>query len=236
MVSLSHKIARQIGEYERMSSTVISAYMAKAIMGYLSRLDRNLKAEKFKGQLLVLGPSGVMGAEAVKENLLYTLASGTVGGVAGAVYLSRLCGTKDFVTMDVGGTSFDVSVIKNGTSIERHQSEIMGFPLLMSGIEVDSIGAGGGSIARVDAAGLLTVGPESAGATPGPMAYGQGGVEPTVTDAAVVNGLINPSYFLGGEVHLNIELAARGVAEIAKKLGISLNQGRMVSWLWPVIT
>ncbi len=223
-VSLSHQVARQIREYERMSSTVISAYMAKAVVGYLSRLSADLKERGFKGQLLVLGPSGVLGMEAVKENLLYTLASGTVGGAAGAAYLAKLCGIKDFVTMDVGGTSFDVSVIKDGVSIERHQSEIMGFPLLMSGVEVDSIGAGGGSIARVDAAGLLTVGPESAGANPGPMAYGQGGTEPTVTDAALVNGLIDPNYFLGGEVHLDVELARKGVSTIAEKLGLSLNK------------
>jgi N-methylhydantoinase A len=224
LVSLSYQVARQSGEFERTSSTVISAYMAKAIMGYLNRLDKNLKDENFKGQLLILGPSGVMGAETVKENLLYTLASGTVGGAAGASYLARLCGIKDFVTMDVGGTSFDVSVIKDGASLERHRAEIMGFPLLMSGVEVDSIGAGGGSIARVDEAGLLTVGPESAGASPGPMAYDQGGKEPTVTDAAVVNGLIDPAYFLGGEVHLNVDLAVKGIASISQKLGISLNK------------
>jgi N-methylhydantoinase A len=224
LVSLSYQVARQVREYERTSSTVISAYMARAIMGYLNRLDNCLREEKFKGQLLILGPSGVMGSESVKENLLYTLASGTVGGAAGAAYLAGLCGIKDFVTMDVGGTSFDVSVIKNGAGIERHSTEIMGFPLLMSGIEVDSIGAGGGSIARVDAAGLLTVGPESAGANPGPMAYDQGGTEPTVTDAAIVNGLIDPEYFLGGEVKLNVDLAIRGVSSIAEKLGISLNK------------
>jgi len=224
MVSLSFQVARQSGEYERTSSTVISAYMAKAIMGYLTSLDSNLKADNFRGQLLILGPSGLMGTEAVKEHLLYTLASGTVGGAAGAAYLAAKCGIKDFVTTDVGGTSFDVSVIKDGSGLERHNSEIMGFPLLMSGIEVDSIGSGGGSIARVDAAGLLTVGPESAGANPGPMAYRQGGKEPTVTDAAVVNGLIDPDYFLGGEVRLDVELAFQGVNEIARKLGISVNK------------
>jgi N-methylhydantoinase A len=223
-ISLSHQVARQIGEYERMSSTVISAYMAKAVMGYLTRLDKNLKDVGFKGQFLVLGPTGVMGTEAVKENLLYTLASGTVGGAAGAAHLAATTGIKDFVTMDVGGTSFDVSVIKDGASIERHQSEIMGFPLLMSGVEVESIGAGGGSIARVDAAGLLTVGPEGAGANPGPMAYDLGGQEPTVTDAAVVNGLIDPDYFLGGEVRLDVELAKKGVAAIAEKLGLDLHK------------
>ncbi|MBN1188158.1 MAG: hydantoinase/oxoprolinase family protein [Dehalococcoidales bacterium] len=223
-VSLSHRVARQIREYERMSSTVISAYMAKAIMGYLGRMDKNLKEEQFKGQLLILGPGGVMGVEAVKENLLYTLASGTAGGAAGAAYAAGLCGIKNFITMDVGGTSFDVSLIKDGVNIEKHQSEVMGFPLLMSGIEVESIGAGGGSIARVDSAGLLTVGPESAGAVPGPMAYGQGGKEPTVTDAALVNGIIDPDYFLGGEVRLDVELAVRGIREIADKLDIDLNK------------
>ena len=124
--------------------------------------------------------------------------------------------------MDVGGTSFDVSVIKDGVSLERHRAEIMGFPLLMSGIEVDSIGAGGGSIARVDAAGLLTVGPESAGANPGPMAYDQGGKEPTVTDAAVVNGLIDPNYFLGGEVHLNRRTGCSGCHLHRRKTGDKL--------------
>jgi len=147
-ISLSHKVARQIRESERMSSTVISAYMANAIMGYLNRMEINLKEAQFKGQLLILGPGGVMGTEAVKENLLYTLASGTVGGAAGAAYAAGVCGIKNFITMDVGGTSFDVSVIKEGVNIEKHQSELMGFPLLMSGIEVESIGAGGGSIAR----------------------------------------------------------------------------------------
>ncbi len=223
-VSISHQVAREIREFERTNTTVISAYMAKAVIGYLDRLEINLKDRGFKGQLLVLGPNGLLGLEALKENLLYTLASGTVGGAAGAARLAGLCGVKDVVTMDVGGTSFDVSVIKDGRSIEKHKSEVMGLPLLMSGIEVDSIGAGGGSIARVDAAGLLTVGPESAGASPGPMAYGMGGGEPTVTDAALVNGLIDPDYFLGGEIRLNLSLAQKGIETIAGRLGLSLHE------------
>ena len=224
VVSLSHQVAREIREYERTSTTVINAYMAKAVAGYLDRLDENLKETGFSGQLLLLGPSGILGIDAVKENFLYTLASGTVGGAAGAAQLANLCGMKDIVTMDVGGTSFDVSVIKDGSNVKRHKSEVMGYPLLMTGIEVSSIGAGGGSIARVDEAGLLTVGPESAGANPGPMAYELGGTEPTVTDAALVNGLIDPDYFLGGEVHLNVDIAKKGVGDIAEKLGLSFNK------------
>ena len=223
-VSLSHQVAREVGENVRANTTIISAYMGKAFVGYVSRLNENLKDMGFGGQLLVLGPSGVLGIEAAREKPLCSLSSGPVGGAAGTAYLAGLCGVKDVVTMDVGGTSFDVSIIKDGVNIERHESELMGYPVLNAGIEILSIGAGGGSIARVDAAGLLTVGPESAGANPGPMAYGLGGTEPTVTDAALVNGLIDPNYFLGGEVQLDLELAKKGVDDIAGKLGISLNK------------
>jgi N-methylhydantoinase A len=223
-VSLSHLVSREIREYERTSTTVINAYIEKAVAEYLSRLDQNLKDTGFIGQLLILGPSGVMGVSAVKEKALYTLASGPIGGAAGAAYLARLTGIKDLLTMDVGGTTFDISVIKDGVNRERHQTELMGYPVLMAGMDIRPIGAGGGSIARVDAAGLLTVGPESAGADPGPMCYGLGGREPTVTDAALVNGLIDPNYFLGGEIRLDLAMAEKGISRIAEKLGLNLNE------------
>ena len=223
-VSLSHKVAREIGENIRANTTVISAYMEKAIAGYISRLNENLKDMGFEGQLLILGPNGVLGIESAREKPLYSLASGPVGGAAGAAHLASLCGIKNAVTMDVGGTSFDVSIIKDGVNLERHDAELLGYPVLTAGIEIRSIGAGGGSIAKVDEAGLLTVGPESAGANPGPMAYGQGGKEPTITDAALVNGLINPEYFVGGEVTLDIEPAKKGISDIGEKLGLSLHE------------
>jgi N-methylhydantoinase A len=223
-VSLSHQVASEIGENRRMNTTVISAYMGKAVSGYINRLSESLKNYGFIGQLLILGPGGVLGIEAAGEKPLYSLASGPVGGAAGAAHLAALCGIRDVVTMDVGGTSFDVSVIKDGVNLEKHESELMGYPVLMAGIEIVSIGAGGGSIARVDEAGLLTVGPESAGADPGPMAYGLGGTEPTVTDAAIVNGLIDPGYFLGGESPLYPDKAIEGISDIAEKLGLTLNE------------
>lgn len=223
-VSLSHQVAREIDENRRMNTTVISAYMGKAVAGYINRLSESLKNHGFTGQLLILGPGGVLGIDAAGEKPLYSLASGPVGGAAGAAHLAALCGIKDVVTMDVGGTSFDVSVIKDGVNLEKHESELMGYPVLMAGIEIVSIGAGGGSIARVDDAGLLTVGPESAGADPGPMAYGLGGTEPTVTDAAIVNGLIDPGYFLGGESPLYLDKAIEGVSVIAEKLGLTVNE------------
>jgi len=223
-VSFSHQVAREMGENIRANTTIISAYMGKAFTGYVSRLNGKLQEMGFRGQLLVLGPSGVLGIEAAREKPLCSLSSGPGGGAAGAAHLAGLCGVPNVVTMDVGGTSFDVSIIKDGMNIEKHETELMGYPVFNAGIEIVSIGAGGGSIARVDAAGLLTVGPESAGANPGPMAYGWGGKEPTVTDAALVNGLLDPDYFLGGTVKLNLELAKKGVKTIADKLGLSLNK------------
>jgi N-methylhydantoinase A len=223
-VSLSHQVAMEIGENVRTNTTILSAYSGKAIVGYVSRLNAELKEMGFTGQLLILGSSGVLGIEAAREKPLSSLSSGPVGGAAGAAFLAGLCGYKNVVTMDVGGTSYDVSIIEDGVNLERHESELMGYPVFMAGIDIRSIGAGGGSIAGVDAGGLLAVGPESAGANPGPMAYGLGGEEPTVTDAALVNGLIDPDYFLGGEIKLDLGKATAGISEIAGKLGIGLNQ------------
>jgi N-methylhydantoinase A len=222
-IALSHRVAREVREYERMSTTVINAYIERAVVHYLEGLIAKLEAAGFDGHLLVLGPSGVQGIETVGETAITTLASGPIGGAAGAAHMAGLCGVENVVTMDVGGTSFDVSLINNGLNVETHRMEIMGFPVLMAGVDIRPIGAGGGSIARLDAAGLLTVGPESAGANPGPMAYGMGGNEPTVTDAAIVNGIIDPDNFLGGELRLDMELAQKGIRKIAERLDVGIN-------------
>jgi N-methylhydantoinase A len=222
-VSLSSHVAREFREYERMSTTVLDAYIKKRVAEYLGRLQNDLDKMRFGGQLLIVSPSGVLGVSAIKEKTIATFASGPIGGVSGSRYISKLTAYKDMVTMDVGGTSFDVSLIKDSEGVIRHQSELLGYPVLMPGMDIRPIGAGGGSIARVDSGGLLTVGPESAGADPGPMCYGLGGKEPTVTDAALVNGLIDPAFFLGGEIKLDMNLARKGVNEIAIKLKLSLN-------------
>jgi N-methylhydantoinase A len=222
-VSLSSHVAREFREYERTSTTVLDAYIKKRVAEYLGGLQNDLDRMSFGGQLLIVSPSGVLGVNAIKEKTIATFASGPIGGVSGSTYISKLTGYKDIVTMDVGGTSFDVSLIKDGDGVIRHQSELLGYPVLMPGMDIRPIGAGGGSIARVDSGGLLTVGPESAGADPGPMCYGLGGQEPTVTDAALVNGLIDPEYFLGGEIKLDMNLARKGIGEIATKLGLNLN-------------
>jgi N-methylhydantoinase A len=222
--SLSHQVAREFREYERMSTTVLDAYIKSSVIQYLKRMGRRLEKTDFGGQFLIVSPVGVLGVEAIKEKTIATFASGPIGGVSGATYIAKLSGVKDVVTMDVGGTSFDVSLIKDEAMMVRHQSEIMGYPVLMPGADIRPIGAGGGSIARVDEGGLLVVGPDSAGAFPGPMCYGLGGKEATVTDAAVINGLIDPDYFLGGEIMLDMELARKGVGDIAQRLGLSLQE------------
>jgi N-methylhydantoinase A len=222
--SLSHQVAREFREYERMSTTVLDAYVKKRVVDYLGRLYENLKEGNFGGQLLIVSPGGVLGLSAIKEKTIATFASGPIGGVSGSAYIAGLIGVKDLVNMDVGGTSFDVSLIKDGAPLVRHQSELLGYPVLLPGMDIRPIGAGGGSIARVDSGGLLTVGPESAGADPGPMCYGLGGKEPTVTDAALVNGLIDPDYFLGGEIVLDVELAHRGVGQVAQRLGLTVHE------------
>ena len=223
-VSLSHQVAREFREYERMSTTVLDAYIKRIVVRYLTRVDDRLKEIGFKGQFLIVSPSGILGVNAIKEKSIATFASGPIGGVSGAARITRTIQVPEVVIMDVGGTSFDVSLIKDGTPLVRHQTELMGYPLLLPGMDIRPIGAGGGSLARVDAGGMLTVGPDSAGADPGPMCYGLGGGEPTVTDAALVNGFIDPDYFLGGEIQLNKDLAMEGVGRIAKKLGMGVHE------------
>ena len=223
-VSLSHQVAMEFREFERTSTTVLDAYIKGRVVEYLTRLSTDLAKNRFKGQLLIVSPSGVLGVDAIKKKSIATFSSGPIGGVSGSVYRAKLAGYKNLVTMDAGGTSFDVSLIKDGEPIIRHQTELMGYPVLMPGMDIRPIGSAGGSIARVDSGGLLTVGPDSAGASPGPMGYGLGGNEPTVTDAAIVNGLMNPDFFLGGEIALNLDLAKKGIEELGARIGLSMNE------------
>jgi N-methylhydantoinase A len=223
ILSISHKVAREFREYERTSTTVIDAYIKKNVAEYLSNLSEDLDRAGFNGQFLIVTPNGVISVDTAKEETLRTVASGPIGGAAGAAHLASSLGINDALTLDIGGTSADVSIIKSGINLERHEAELMGYPVLNPGIDVRSTGAGGGSIARVDSGGILTVGPQSAGGYPGPMCYGLGGNEPTVTDAAIVNGLIDPSYFVGGDISLDVEAARKGIDKIAKQLGLNLN-------------
>jgi N-methylhydantoinase A len=223
-VSFSHQMPLGASEYDRLSTTVLDAYITPVVARYLNHMRDDLANLRFKGQLRIVGAGGIQGVEATKDKSIVTFAAGSSGGLSGAARVARALDIGDVLVMDAGGTSFDISLIKNGVPLERSQTEWMGHPVLLEGrLDVRSIGAGGGSIARLDAAGQLTVGAESAGADPGPMCYGRGGVEPTVTDAALVNGLLDPSYFLGGEMALDKDLAFQGVQKIADRMGVSVH-------------
>ncbi len=225
-VSMSHEVAREIREYERTSSTVIDAYVKKPVVGYLNRLDATLRDDTglANSPLIANSTGGVSTVEAIGRAPIQMMESGPAGGAIGAAYLAEKLGTPNLVTGDVGGTSYDVSIVVDGKTVLRTEHEILGYAAKVSSIDVRSVGAGGGSIARVDAGGRLHVGPASAGADPGPMCYGRGGDAPTVTDAAVVTGLIDPTLFAGGEMKLRPDLATKGIEEIAQQLGLSTDE------------
>jgi N-methylhydantoinase A len=225
-VSMSHEVAREIREYERTSSTVIDAYVKKPVVGYLNRLDTTLRDDTGleNSPLIANSSGGVSTVEAIGRAPIQMMESGPAGGAIGAAYLAEKLGTPNLVTGDVGGTSYDVSIVVDGQTVLRTEHDILGYAAKVSSIDVRSVGAGGGSIARVDSGGRLHVGPASAGADPGPMCYDRGGEEPTVTDAAVVTGLIDPTLFAGGEMKLRPELASKGIEPIARELGLTTEE------------
>jgi N-methylhydantoinase A len=223
-VTISSQIAAEQGEYERSTTTILNAYLAPIVERSLEELERTLRRHGFKKEIvLTKSDGGGMSAAMAKSAAINTLLSGPAGGVIGGLYFAGVTGVKNLVTADMGGTSFDVGVIKNGQAAANQELCAAGFPVRIPNLDIRTIGAGGGSIAWIDSAGALHVGPQSAGAQPGPMCYSRGGTEPTVTDAALVNGYIDPHYFLGGEMSVDIELASHGISErIALPLGLDL--------------
>lgn len=224
-ISASYEVVREYREYERMSTTVLDAYIKPIISRYLLRLKQALAERGFRGKLLIMrSDGGVMTAETAAKTPLSTVQSGPAGGVIGAAYYAKKFGLNRLITMDIGGTSLDVCVLDDGFAGTIHQSQVEHYPILLTMYDIRSIGAGGGSIAHVES-GLLKVGPESAGAEPGPMCYGKGGLRPTITDAAICLGYIDPLRFLSGDMMLHPELSFKGVKEqIAEPLGLDLIQ------------
>jgi N-methylhydantoinase A len=224
MVSLSHEVMPSAPEFERTSTTLVNAYVGPKIGRYLSRLDERLRAAGFGGELLIMQSNGgVMPGGYVTQKAVAVMGSGPAGGVMGATAVAGAAGIRDFISVDMGGTSYDVCLVRNGSPDVKagwnwHHRYVIGLPM----VEVQSVGAGGGSIARVES-GVLRVGPESAGSQPGPVCYGRGGVEPTVTDANLVLGYLNPAGFCGGTMRLDVEGAHAAIAErVAKPLGVSV--------------
>jgi N-methylhydantoinase A len=220
-VALSSAVLPQIKEYERVCTTVVNAYVGPGLERYLGRLATRLTEAGYHGPILIIQSHGGLATidDAVRLAAGGVL-SGPAGGVAGSRHAARLFGHPDLILFDMGGTSTDISLVVDGAAQIASDRRLAGQRVALPALDIVSIGAGGGSIARVDAGGVLHVGPESAGAEPGPACYGDGGTEATVTDANVVLGLLDPDGFLGGRARLDRRAAEAAVDRIARALGV----------------
>ncbi|MBB5935503.1 hydantoinase/oxoprolinase family protein [Streptomyces zagrosensis] len=219
-VSLSHEAAKEWREYERTSSAVIESYTGPVVRQYLSQLEGELRAGGLSVPLHVMQSSGgVLTAESARRRPLQTLLSGPVGGAMGAHELAQVTDRPNLIGIDMGGTSFDVSLVVDGKPDVAAEARLEGLPMLMSVVNIHTVGAGGGSVAYAEAGGLR-VGPRSAGASPGPACYGRGGTEPTVTDANLVLGRVDPQGFAAGQLTLDQDAAISAVDRLAGDLGL----------------
>jgi N-methylhydantoinase A len=224
-VSISSEIVPEYGEYERTLTTVINDYARPQVIDYLEDLDDSLEAAGSNATMnVVRSDGGLMSSDAAKNRPVELALSGPSGGVVGAATIAEKKGITDVLTLDMGGTSTDVSLVENGTPETTRQTKVGYREFKSRAVDVNTVGAGGGSIARVQLSGSLQVGPESAGADPGPACYGQGGEDPTVTDANVVLGRIPPSVKLGGTMDLDHEAAHEAVRTIADDRGTSIEE------------
>lgn len=224
IVSLSSAIVRQFREYERGSTTAINAYVAEPLRKHLDRLGEALAAEDILARPYIMrGNGGVISFTQAKSLPVSITHSGPVGGIIGGAAIARAAGFPDIITFDMGGTSSDVSLVMGGEPAVTSRGELAGYPVQLPTIDLITIGAGGGSKASVDAGGALHVGPESAGSIPGPLCYGQGGLDPTITDANLFTGRLNEKYFLAGKRPLFPELSRDGLRErIAAPLSLDV--------------
>lgn len=221
-ISVSHRISGEYREYERTTTTVIDAYVRARMSNYLQRLGDQLGSEGCSGNLLITrSGSGSMTFAEAEERPFETIMSGPVAGAEGAGELARRLDIKELITADVGGTSFDTCLVVNGRPQLMYEGTVVGLPVQTPWVDVRSIGAGGGSIAYVDSGGLLRVGPQSAGAVPGPASYGRGGNDPTLTDCALVLGMLGEGKLASG-IELDAGLAVSALETVAQKLSYSV--------------
>lgn len=225
-ISISSEVIPQIREYERMSTTAANAYVGPKLTVYLSNLEKKLKDDGLKKAFYVTASNGgMMTAETAVRHASATLLSGPAAGAVGAIFFSSLLGTGNVILMDMGGTSFDVSLVNDGRITLSTEGEIAGYRIAKPMIDIHTIGAGGGSVAWIDGGGMLQVGPESAYSDPGPVCYDIGGEKPTVTDSNLILGYLNKHYFLGGEMKVNYEKAYSFMDDkIAKALNLSVEE------------
>lgn len=222
-VTLSHELSREYREYERTSTAVLDAYIKPIVRRYLHKLETELVGAGFVGRFLMTrSGGGAMTASTAREQPVSLILSGPAGGVIGAAYLAEAIGQHNLITIDMGGTSLDASLILEGETVLYQGAEFEQLPINTPSLYIHTIGAGGGSIAWLDDGGALQVGPQSAGAAPGPASYGRGGELPTFTDAALVVGYLGNETPLAGELTLDRELAAKALEPIATTMGMSV--------------
>lgn len=235
MISMSHAVHPEPKEYERTSTTVVDAYVKAVVEGYLDRLATQLADRGYQRRLLVmLSNGGTATVETAKQVPVQIVESGPAAGVEAAAFFARMMGQERILAFDMGGTTAKLCIVNQGKASRTREFEVdrvhrfragSGLPVAVSVYDLLEIGSGGGSIARVNDLGLLQVGPDSASSEPGPVCYGRGGSEPTVTDADLVLGYLDPGYFLGGEMVLDIEAARRAIAErIGAVAGLDLTR------------
>lgn len=223
-ISLSHRVSGEHREYERTTTTVVDAFVRKRMRNYMGDLESKLQERLFTGRCLITrSGSGCMTFKEAEARPFETIMSGPVAGAEGASELARALALGDLITADVGGTSFDTCLIIDGRPQLLYQGNVVGLPLQTPWVDVRSIGAGGGSIAHVDAGGLLRVGPQSAGSVPGPACYGRGGEEATVTDAAFYLGMLGEGRLASG-VTLDKDLASQAIARVAQRVELDAEQ------------
>jgi len=225
-ISLSSEVAPEFREYERTSTTVINAYLQPITERYVTHLVERLQARYGPVDLRIMQASGgSMTADVAKRHAVNMVNSGPAGGALATAAIGRWTGDLKLIGVDMGGTSFDIGLVVDGQPRIKSEGEFEGYPVKIPLVDVEGIGAGGGSIAWVDAGGALNVGPQSAGADPGPACYGLGGTRPTVTDANLVLGRLNPDYFLGGEMQLYPDRARQAIADhVAGPLRMSIEE------------
>ena len=223
-VSVSHELVHEFREYSRMSTTVLNSYLGPVMKKYVQHFEESVKNVGVKVHPYVTQSNGAI--ISISETIdcpIRTAVSGPSAGVIGAAYMGGLCGLKNIITFDMGGTSIDVSLIEEGKPQLSNERIVEGFPARIPMIDIVTLGAGGGSIARIDEGGAMKVGPQSAGATPGPACYRRGGEEPCVTDANIVLGKLNQKKILGGRMEIDLSLAEKAIREkICERSGLTL--------------
>jgi N-methylhydantoinase A len=225
-LTLSCRVAPEFREYERTSTVVINAYLLPIIQNYLDHLAHRLQSDFSVTDIRIMQASGgSMTLSVARDNAVNTVNSGPAGGALAGAFIGQITRESRLITVDMGGTSFDIGLVEEGKPRVSSDGNLEGFPVKIPMVNIYAIGAGGGSIARLEPGGILEVGPQSAGAEPGPVCYSRGGKDPTVTDANLVLNRLNPDYFLGGRMKLNAQAAKEALLEkIARPMNLSVEE------------